>query len=158
MSGTLLSIILSFGWAYSRSRPFKVTRSRKGQTENFGFGQRGRCFWVSFSSRTRKMTLKHFFKGPNRENFEKRKNVEIVGNSVKMTVFDLQNAKARAFFEISTWNYVHVYTWQASFTYIPVLWNFEKSQFFENNIYCSLFFKIFKIYKKIKIKIEIAVW
>ena len=42
-SGTLLSSIPSYQWAYSRSRPFKVTRSRKGQTENVMFGRSDTC-------------------------------------------------------------------------------------------------------------------
>ena len=41
------------------STSFKVTRPRKGQTEIFCFWRRDTCFWVSFSSSTRKMT--HFF-------------------------------------------------------------------------------------------------
>ena len=48
----------------------KITRSRKGQTENFGFGRRDTCCWVSFSSRTQNMTPEHFWNGPNRTNFE----------------------------------------------------------------------------------------
>ena len=44
VSGTLLSMILSFQWVYSRSRSFKVTRSREVQIRNFMFGTRNRCF------------------------------------------------------------------------------------------------------------------
>ena len=47
-SGTLLGIILSFWWAYSRSLSFEVKMSRKGQFENFGFGRRDTCFWGQF--------------------------------------------------------------------------------------------------------------
>ena len=57
--------------------------SSKGQTENFGFRQRDPLFWVSFSSKTRKMILEHFLNGPNRTNFEYRKHAEITGKSVK---------------------------------------------------------------------------
>ena len=38
---------------------------------------------VSFSSRTQKMTLEHFFNHPDRTNFENWENAEIAGNSVK---------------------------------------------------------------------------
>ena len=100
MSGTLLSINLSLRWAHSGSRSFKVRRSRKGQTDNFGFVRRDTCFWVSFSSTTPKMTLEHFLNGPNRTKFENRKNADIAETNVKMTVFDLQNAKFRAFFQL----------------------------------------------------------
>ena len=34
--------------AYSRSRSFTVTRSKKGQTKNCVFGRRDTCFWVIF--------------------------------------------------------------------------------------------------------------
>ena len=54
----------------------------KGKTENFGFGRRDTCFGVSFSSRTRKMTLEHFER-PKWKNLENRKNAEIAGNMVK---------------------------------------------------------------------------
>ena len=67
LSGTLRSIYLSFRRAYSRSRSFKVKRSRKGQTDIFGFGQRNTCFGVSFSSRMRKMTLQQLLNGKNRK-------------------------------------------------------------------------------------------
>ena len=40
---------------------------KKDQPENFGFGQCDTCFWVSFSSRTRKMTLEQFLNGRNRK-------------------------------------------------------------------------------------------
>ena len=69
VSGTLLSIILRFRWTFSRSRSFKVKRSRKGQTENFGFGWRDNCFWVRFSSRTRKSDARTLFEPPKSDKF-----------------------------------------------------------------------------------------
>ena len=36
-----------------------------------------------FIVKTRKIALEHFLNGPNRTNFETRKNAEIAGNSVK---------------------------------------------------------------------------
>ena len=53
---------------------------RKGQIKNFMFGTRDTCFYVSFSSRTRKMTLIYFMNGPTRTKFQNRKKW---GNSVK---------------------------------------------------------------------------
>ena len=48
----------------------------------------------------------------------------------KIVVFDLQNAQTRTFLKISTWNFVHVYIWQGSFTYNPF---FEISKMFPNS-------------------------
>ena len=79
-----------------------------------------------------------------------QKSPQIRGN---MAVFDHLIAKTRIFFKISTWNFVHVYTWQDSFTYIPVFWKFEKfSHFFENYIFVDYFFTILKIFKTLKIR------
>ena len=72
----------------------------------------------------------------------------------KMAVFDLLNAKTRTFFKISTWNFVHVYTWQDSFTYIPVFWKFENfaQTFLKITFFVDYFFTIFKIFKILKIR------
>ena len=48
------------------------------------------------------MALEHLMTGLNRKYLENRKNAEIAGKSVKIAVFDVQNAKTRAFFKIST--------------------------------------------------------
>ena len=137
--------IPSFRWAYSRSMSFKVMRSRKSQTENFGFGRCDTCFWVRFSWRTRIMTLGHFLNIPNRTNFEigkKQKSPEIAW---QMAVFDLQNAKTQTFFKIYTWNFVHVYNWHGSLTYIPV-WKFDDSlHFFERIFFYFSQFSVFLI-------------
>ena len=61
------------------------------------FGQRDMCLSVSFSSRMRNMALEHFLNVRNRITFENREYAEISGNSVKMDVSDLQNAKNRSF-------------------------------------------------------------
>ena len=108
----------------------KVTRSRKGQTENLGFGRRDICFWVSFSSRTRKMTLEYFWNGPNRANFESRENAEIAGNSVKMAFFDLQNSKTRVIFS----RYLHeiLYTYTPDRVLSHIFRIFENSRIFPN--------------------------
>ena len=73
-------------------------------------------FLVSFSSRTRKITLEHLLNGPIRTKFENRKNAEINGNSVKMAVFDLQNAQTRAFLKISR---IHLIGLYQVYTYTP---------------------------------------
>ena len=76
-------------WDTSKYHPklslsiFKVTRSKKGQAKNFVFGRREACFKVTFSSWLRKMTLKHFWNGPNRAKIENRENTEILVNTVK---------------------------------------------------------------------------
>ena len=67
--------------------------SRKGHTENCGFGGRDTCFLVSLSSRTRTMTLEHFLNGRNRTHFENRENAGIEGNSVKMTFSTFKTPK-----------------------------------------------------------------
>ena len=113
----------------------------------------GVCMFLGqVSLRTRKMTPEDLFNGPNPTKFENRKNAEILENTVKMAVFDLQNTKTRPFFKISTQIFVHLYTYQGSFTYIPVFRKFEKLFGFFNNIFHGLFFQIFRIFKKLKIR------
>ena len=85
----------------------------------FWFGQHYTCFWVSFSWRTRKMTLKDFLSRPNVKNFENRENAEIAGNSVNNGRFRPSKHQNSVIFKMSTWNFVHIYTWQGSFAYIP---------------------------------------
>ena len=46
-----------------------------------------------FSSKMRKITLEHVLNWPNPAKFENREDTEIPRNSVKMTVYDLQNTK-----------------------------------------------------------------
>ena len=101
------------------------------------------------------MTLKHFLNGPNRTNFEKRKNAEIAKNSMKNGSFNLQNAKTRAVFKpVSTWNFVHVYIWEGFFTYILLFWKLENFLhiFFKIDIICWLSFTTFKIFKFLEIR------
>ena len=142
MSGTLLSIILSFRWAFSRSRSFKVTRSRKDQTENLGFGRRDTCFWVGFSSRTRKMILEHFLNGPNGANFENRENTENAENSVENGLFRPWKRQNSAILKVSAWNFAHIYTWHGSFTYINKFRCFDNSKnlIFRKIIFLSVIF------------------
>ena len=147
MSGTLLSIILSFPWAYSRTRSFKVMRSRKDQTENFVFGRRGSCFRVNFSSRTRKMTLEHFLNGPNRTSFENQKNAEIAGNIVKNGRFRPSKRQNPGILKISTLNFVHVYTWQGTVIYILFYENSKISPCFENSIFVDYFLQFSNFWK-----------
>ena len=72
MSGTLLSIILSFRWAYARSKSFRVTRSTEGQTENFTFEGRDHVLG-QFSINNAKMALERFLNGPNRKKMKIKK-------------------------------------------------------------------------------------
>ena len=70
----------------SRSRSFKVTRSRKGQTEIFGLGSVIHVFG-SFFVKNAKMAIEHFLNGPSRTKFENQENTEIAGNGVKSGLF-----------------------------------------------------------------------
>ena len=40
----------------------------------------------------------------------------------KMTIFDVKNTESRSFFNISTWNFGHIYTWQGSLTCFQLFW------------------------------------
>ena len=155
MTGTLLSIILSFRWAFWNWRLLKVMRWMKDLTEFFGFGRHDACFFVSCSSRTRKISLEHFLNRSKPANFENREYVENAGNSVKMTVFDLQNIKTRSFFKmylkfcthIHLTSFFHIYSVKKKIGKIP--------QIFKEKLCCRLFFKI----KKSKfLYLEMEVW
>ena len=71
----------------SRSRSFKVSRSRKGQTEIFGLGSvihvLGHCCFV----KNARIAIEHFLNGPCRTKFENQENTEIARNRVKSGLF-----------------------------------------------------------------------
>ena len=70
----------------------------------------------------------------------------------KMAVFDPQNAKSRTFFKMSSWNFVHVYTWQGTFTYIPFFENSKNFPIcFENNIFVDYFSYNFQNFQNFEI-------
>ena len=69
-----------------------------------------------------------------------------------MGVFDIENTKTLSFFKISTWNFVHMHTWHSSFTFIPVLWNFDIFLQFLEIIFLLNIFKKIKIFKIFKIR------
>ena len=134
MSGTLLKYYPKLSVNIFK---VKVTRSRKGQTKNFGFGNRDTCFWVNFSSRTRKMTLEHSLNGPNPTYFENRENAEIGRNIVKITFFDLRNTKTWPFYKIFC-AILYTYTSDRALSQIFLFFNSIKSSphFIEDNIFC----------------------
>ena len=58
-------------------------------------------------------------------------------------------------FKISALNFVHMYGWQGLFHIYSGFWKFEnfpQSFVFENNIFCWLFLKFFKICKNFKMQ------
>ena len=146
VSGTLLSIILSFRWAYLRSRSFKVTTSRKVQTENFWFGCRDTCFWVSFSSRTQRMTIEHFLNGRNRINFENRENA---GNRMKQRkkwpFWDLQQTKLGFFQDIYMTFCTHIHL--TGFIHIDSFFLIKKPLFLKIPRFVDYFSKFPKFIK-----------
>ena len=75
------------------------SRGQKGQNHNFGFVWCDTCFYVRFLSRTQKMTLEHFFNGPNPAKNENRKIAEFLVNSVKVAFLVIQNGKTQPFFQ-----------------------------------------------------------
>ena len=87
---------LSFRWAYSWSKLFKAMGYGKVKLRIFCLGDVINVFRC-FSSRMPKLTIEHFWNGPNRTKIENQENTEIPGKSVKMVIFDLYNAKARSF-------------------------------------------------------------
>ena len=89
VSATLQSTTLNFWWTHLRSRSLKVTRSKSVQTEKFGNGWCDACFRSVFRQDA-KMTVEHFLNGPNGTKFKNRENMEIPGNGVKLTIFDLK--------------------------------------------------------------------
>ena len=68
---TLLSVILSFMWAYLRSSSIKVTKSRKGQTKNFAFGRRDECFLGQISVKNVKNGTRTLLERPKSNKFQK---------------------------------------------------------------------------------------
>ena len=126
----------------------KVTRSRKGQIKTCMFGTRYTYMvQVSFSSRTRKMIIKHYLNGQNRMNFENRENVEIPRISVKNGHFDLlQNVISWSFFQdigLKFCTHIHL------IVFFHIYSIFEKSDFsrFLNNIFIDYFPKFAKLSK-----------
>ena len=114
----------------------------------FGFGGVIYIIWVSFSSRTRKLTLENFLKGPNRINFKNREYTEIAGNSVKNGSFRLSKHQNSVIFKISTRNFVQIYTWYVFPHIFRFLKNRKFSSFFENIFdYFLNFFKTFTTFK-----------
>ena len=95
MSWTLLSIILSLRRAYWRSSSFKVTSSRKVQIENLMFWRRDACFWVSFSSKTKKNDNRTLFEQPKSDKIWKI--TEIAGSRVKNDRFRPSKYKTWSF-------------------------------------------------------------
>ena len=67
----------------SESRSFKFTRSRKGQTENFRFGRRDTCLWVSLSAKTQKNDLRTLCERTKSDKFFKSGKCINRRNSVK---------------------------------------------------------------------------
>ena len=57
-------------------------------------------FSGQFFVKNAKKTLEHFLNGPNRTNFQNRKNAEIAGNSVKNGLFDLFHQNPSIFQDI----------------------------------------------------------
>ena len=99
------------------------------------------------------MTLEHFLNGRNRKNFENRKNAEIAGNRVKNGRFRPSKRQNSDIFQgiyltfctsVHLTGRFHIYFGFLKFE------NFPKC--FENNIFCCLFFTIFKIFKILKIR------
>ena len=103
-----LCIILSFRWAYSRSR-IKVTRSRKGQTENCMLWQHDTYFRSVFRQERQKWP-NTFWMVQIRQNLKIVKIQKSQGRAWKMGIFDLQNTSTPSFLRISTWNFVYIYT------------------------------------------------
>ena len=126
---------------------FKDTRSMKGQTEKFGFGRRDKCFWVSFSSRTRKRTLEHFLNDLNRTNFKNRENAVMARNSVKNGLFRPSKHQTSGIFQdiyLKFCTHIHLtgffYTYSRFFRILKILYNF----FLENKIFDYFFPKFSK--------------
>ena len=152
VSGTLLSMILGFQWVYWRSRSIKVTRSRKGQIKTFMFGTRDRCFYVRFSSRMRKMTLKHFFERPKSNKVWKSWKCENLRKQRENCHFRPSKCHKWVIFEDIDFKFcthIHLRGFFHMFSF------FRNSKIFsikiENNIFCWLLFKISKKFKKMKI-------
>ena len=61
----------------SRSRSFKVSGSRKGQTEIFGLGSVIHALGQFFFVKNARITIEHFLNGPCRTKFENQENTEI---------------------------------------------------------------------------------
>ena len=156
MSGTPLNTILSFRSAYSRSRSFKATRSRKGQNKTFWFGRRDTYFRVSFS-RMRKMTLERYLNGPNWTNFENRKNTEVARNSVKNRIFwSSKHQNSVIFQNIYLKFYTHIHLTGVFLIFSGVLKIRKMSSIFLKCNFVDYFSKFSKFLKFRKF--EIAVW
>ena len=113
------SIILSFWWAYSWSRSFQVTRSRKGELNFLGLGGLIHVFG-SFCFKTQKMTLEDVSNCPNWTNFKIWKIQELQGTAWKWTFSTLKTPKLGHF---SRYILEIVYTCTSDrtfFTYIPL--------------------------------------
>ena len=111
------------------------------------FGRGDTCFWSVLHQEREKITIKNALSGLKRTKFTNQENAEIPGNSVKITVFDIQNTKTRSFFTISIWNFVHIYTYQDSFTSIQMFWQFVTfHDYFLKIIFLSTIFQNFQIF------------
>ena len=147
------SMILSLRWVYSRSRSFKVTRSKKGQIKILSLRRIIRVFRSVFIKND-KMTLKHFLSGPNRTTFENHENAEIPANSLKnghlrpskchkLSIFQDIDLKFCAHIHLR--GFFHIY----SFLEISkIVWFF-----FEKWYFYWFLFKILQFFKS-----QIAVW
>ena len=102
-------------WDTSRYHPklfvsiFKVKVIQGHEVK--GRSNRKFCVWAAcymflcqFLRQKRENGPRTLFDGPNWTKFENRENAEFPGNSVKMTVIQLQITKSRSFFKISTQN------------------------------------------------------
>ena len=87
------------------------------------------------------LTNMSLFDRPKSEkNFRNKKNAEIVGSWVKNGRFRHLKRQNSDIFKDIYLIFLHLYTWQGSFTYIPVFWKFRNiPKFCENNIFLCIY-------------------
>ena len=139
-----LSIVLSPRWHFLRSRSSEVTRSN---CRFRSFGVVAHVYGSVFSSRTRKMTLKHRSLHRNRNKMKIWKCMVLRPNALKSSHFHIQSAIKTTFLKGITWNLVHTFFSVSSSTCIPVFENFEIWGIFEKNVKKSQNFQNFPNFK-----------
>ena len=145
----LLSVILSHRWANSRSRLFKVMKSRKFQIKSLMFGWLDTCFYGQFFIKDAKNEPRTLFSSKNRTKFGNWKKTNSREQREKWPFSSFKLPKlvrfSRYLLEI-----LYTYTPNRAFTYIPVLKFENVRDFFSKTIfYIDYSFKnvIFKILK-----------
>ena len=131
--------------------------SRNGQTEKFWVWAGWYMFGDTFSSRTQKMTLEHFWTaqiGHILKIVEKQKSQR---TAWKMTVFGLQNTKTRSFQDIYLKCCTHVHLIEVCHIYF-VFDNLKQNQYFFKKIFFVDHFETFQNFQNSRWPLDRSVY